>query len=320
MMKRKKKADKGKQASAAKEASESKLSDMVKELNSIIEEKEKTIEQLESRLSTTSKGRGSNVYRKEPGPPALPFDSEIPPNPWGSPREDAPPPFFLDGPPSVPFDLPNNDGIPPLPFSDGLPPPSLDLKSSLLSFVADPNTRGSASDSTIVKELEARVRSLVIDINELNKLVEHKDTQIKYLEITVRQQIETVGDIIEIEGIRDKLKNKLRYKDSIVDDLKKQVIARKRELGYLKESTEGINIDKKYDTVISSLREELTVKEKTIEDLYGKLQAREDDFSDREKLQHKNDELSRTVNALKEELGTRKDQLAETEKLVSIER
>jgi len=84
----------------------------------------------------------------------------------------------------------------------------------------------------------------------------------------------------------------------------------------LKESTEGINIDKKYDTVISSLREELTVKEKTIEDLYGKLQAREDDFSDREKLQHKIDELSRTVNALKEELGTRKEQLGEAEKLV----
>jgi len=88
-------------------------------------------------------------------------------------------------------------------------------------------------------------------------------------------------------------------------------------LGYLKDENPAITIDKKYEDVISSLREELTIKEKTLEELYLKFDVKEDHFSDLDKQNIKITELTRTVTALTEELSSRKEQLEITEKLVS---
>jgi len=88
-------------------------------------------------------------------------------------------------------------------------------------------------------------------------------------------------------------------------------------LGYLKDENPAITIDKKYEDVISSLREELTIKEKTLEELYLKFDVKEDHFSDLDKQNIKITELTRTVTALTEELSSRKEQLEITQKLVS---
>jgi len=88
-------------------------------------------------------------------------------------------------------------------------------------------------------------------------------------------------------------------------------------LGYLKDENPAITIDKKYEDVISSLREELTIKEKTLEELYSKFDAKEDHYSDLDKQNIKITELTRTVTALTEELSSRKEQIEATEKLVT---
>jgi chromosome segregation ATPase len=156
-----------------------------------------------------------------------------------------------------------------------------------------------------------------VESNENNKIIAAKGELIQKLENKIAKQYETIGNIVELEGMREKMKSKLKYKDSIIDDLKKQVIARKRELGYLSDENQGTSIDKKYESVISSLREELTVKEKTLEGLYAKLEAKDEIFSDLEKQNMKIEELNRTVLNLTEELDFRKEQLSTTEKLIN---
>jgi len=143
-------------------------------------------------------------------------------------------------------------------------------------------------DQTVVKELESRVRSLLVESNENNKIIAAKGELIQKLENKIAKQYETIGNIVELEGMREKMKSKLKYKDSIIDDLKKQVIARKRELGYLSDENQGTSIDKKYESVISSLREELTVKEKNSRRPLRQTRSQRRNFLGFRKTKHEN--------------------------------